>query len=148
MTSGNYVLPHSNTNRGQTSIKYTGPKAWAETPKSIKDVAFRKPFSKKLKDHILSAIFEELPSKKTDKISDSDKNDLDFDLHTLFSTEETGEFLGFESTVSNRESDGNGLSEIFEENDEEEEFYGFDISANLETIFLSDNSCSEEFLGF
>ena len=69
-------------------------------------------------------------------------------MHTLFSTEETGEFLGFESAVSNRESDGNGLSEIFEENDEEEEFYGFDISANLESIFLSDNSCSEEFLGF
>ena len=46
-TSGNYVLPLSSTNRGQSSIKYTGPKAWAETPKNIKDIAFRKPFSKK-----------------------------------------------------------------------------------------------------
>ena len=56
-TSGNYVLPLSSTNRGQSSIKYTGPKAWAETPKNIKDIAFKKPFSNKLKEHILNIIF-------------------------------------------------------------------------------------------
>ena len=60
-TSSNYVLPLSTTNRGQSSIKFSGPKAWAEVPNDLKEVAFRKPFSKKLKDYILKEIYEELP---------------------------------------------------------------------------------------
>ena len=60
-TSSNYVLPLSTTNRGQSSIKFSGPKAWAEVPNDLKEVAFRKPFSKKLKDYILKDIYEELP---------------------------------------------------------------------------------------
>ena len=46
-TLRNYVLPHCITNRGQKSIKYTGPKVWAEVPALVKDIVFRKPFSKK-----------------------------------------------------------------------------------------------------
>ena len=53
MTSHNYVLPRATTNRGQKSIKFAGPKVWAEIPKHLKEVAFRKPFSRKLKEHIL-----------------------------------------------------------------------------------------------
>ena len=54
----NYILPYTTTDRGQSSIKFAGPKAWAEVPKEIKDIAFRKPFSKKLKEHILSDLKE------------------------------------------------------------------------------------------
>ena len=39
-TTKNYVLPRSTTNRGQRSIKYAGPKAWAEVPTQLKDPLF------------------------------------------------------------------------------------------------------------
>ena len=91
-TSGNYVLPKSITNRGQRSIKYTGPKAWAEVPILIKDIAFRKPFSKKLKEFILDSIHVELPPKQTS----SSTTILDVSLSALFaSDDEEGEFFGF-----------------------------------------------------
>ena len=51
-TSDNYVLPCPTTNRSQCSIKFSGPKAWAEVPKQFKEIAFRKTFSKKIKEHI------------------------------------------------------------------------------------------------
>ena len=66
-TSGNYVLPKSITNRGQRSIKYTGPKAWAEVPILLKEIAFRKPFSKKIKEFILGTIYVDMPPKQMDK---------------------------------------------------------------------------------
>ena len=91
-TSGNYVLPKSITNRGQSSIKYTGPKAWAEVPILLKDIAFRKPFSKKIKEFILGTIYVDMPPKQTDK-SDTI---LDISLSALFvSDDEEGEFYGF-----------------------------------------------------
>ena len=62
-TQQNYVLPCPTTNRGQRSIKFAGPKAWVEVPKQLKEIAFRKPFSKKLKEHILTTIFAEMPRK-------------------------------------------------------------------------------------
>ena len=46
-TSKNYVLPPVSTNRSKGSIKFSGPKAWAKVPKHLKDIAFRKPFTKK-----------------------------------------------------------------------------------------------------
>ena len=91
-TSGNYVLPKSITNRGQRSIKYTGPKAWAEVPILLKDIAFRKPFSKKLKEFILDSIFVEMPPKQTS----SSNTILDVSLSALFaSDDEDEEFFGF-----------------------------------------------------
>ena len=59
-----------------------------------------------------------------------------------------GEFFGFQTSIDNRESNGNELREIFLESEVEEEFHGFDTSVNLETIFLSDTSSSDEFFGF
>ena len=53
-TSGNYVLLKSITNRGEHSIKYTGPKAWAEIPIFLKDIAFHKPISKKKNQGVYS----------------------------------------------------------------------------------------------
>ena len=35
-TQQNYVLPCPTTNRGQRSIKFTGPQAWVEVPKQLK----------------------------------------------------------------------------------------------------------------
>ena len=49
----NFTLPLVKTVRGQTSIKYCGPKAWARVPLNIKEIAFRKPFSKNMKELIL-----------------------------------------------------------------------------------------------
>ena len=91
-TSGNYVLPKSITNRGQRSIKYTGPKAWAEVPILLKDIAFRKPFSKKIKEFILGTIYVDMPPKQMDKFDTI----LDISLSALFiSDDDKGEFYGF-----------------------------------------------------
>ena len=43
-TASNFVLPHLLTNHSQKSIKFTGPKVWAEVPKEFKDIAFQKLF--------------------------------------------------------------------------------------------------------
>ena len=94
----NYVLPKSTTNCSQKSIKYTGPKAWAEVPKEIKDIAFRKPFSKKCKEHVLKTIFVELPPKSKDIFVNDNKCD---ELRLLFETDTDDEdFLGF--TISEK----------------------------------------------
>ena len=77
-TSLNYVLPPVSTNRGQGSIKFSGPKAWADTPKDFKEIPFRKTFTRKMKEHILADIFVELPP-ETNSTVDNDELDL-FDL--------------------------------------------------------------------
>ena len=145
-TSRNYIIPHSVTNRGQGSIKYTGPKAWAEVPNKFKDIAFRKPFSKKFKDHILNMIHVELPPKPTRKIENKEMECLD--LNILFSNDEEGEFFGFENPVVKNYNSRDDLNVIFATDNIEEEFYGFDVSNNLELLFLTDDSAEEEFLGF
>ena len=94
-TSSNYVLPLSTTNRGQTSIKFSGPKAWAEVPNDLKEIAFRKPFSRKLKDYILKEIHEELPPTRIR--SNNEIVHLD-SLSDLFEEDDdlNETFLGFE----------------------------------------------------
>ena len=52
----NYVIPVARTKRSQTSIKFSGPKVWIDVPRSLKEIVFRKPFSKKLKEHLLSIL--------------------------------------------------------------------------------------------
>ena len=117
-------------------------------PKKLKDIAFRKPFSKKLKDHILDTIYEELPPQK---ITRPKSPTAELDLNTLFSTDEEGEFFGFENTVANSQntSQGHELRTIFETDDTDDEFYGFFPNhTSLELVFFSDSSENEEFLGF
>ena len=53
MSNKNFVLPPVRTLRGQSSIKFAGPKAWSRVPVELKNIAFKKPFSKKMKDFIL-----------------------------------------------------------------------------------------------
>ena len=112
-TSKNFVLPISKTNRGKRSIKFRGPKAWAKVPLEIKEVAFRKPFVKKLKEHILKTTFVDMTPKRT-KNNSIDTEEVLNDVRVLFETENTeSEFLGI------------SLSFIFQEDSDEEEFFGF-----------------------
>ena len=169
-TSHNYVLPRVVTNRGQGSIKFAGPKAWAEVPKHLKEVAFRKPFSKKLKKHILSQIYVEMPPKAYPKMSKNQYNEL---KRIFQSDDEHDEFFGFESENSTHEitflNDGEAtndnppifdgtkesldLDDIFQNDNENEndDFIGFITNASknsdLEVIFLND-STDTEFTGF
>ena len=145
VSSGNYAIPRSVTNRGQRSIKYTGPKAWSEVPKQFKDIAFRKPFSRKFKDHILNMIHVEMPPKSTRIIESNETEQLD--LNILFSTEEEDEFFGFENLVVNNNNSQEELIALFSTDNIEDEFHGFDTPNNLELIFLSDSE-EGEFLGF
>ena len=117
-TSRNFVLPNSSTNRGQCSIKYSGPKAWAQVPNDYKEIAFRKPFSKKLKEHILSTIYVDMPPKR---IKTNQKNTDDYinELKALFDSDEEGEFFGFDFC------ENTSLTVIFQDESDGEEFLGF-----------------------
>ena len=118
--AGNYVLPKATTNRGQNSIKYNGPKAWVEVPTNLKEIAFRKPFSKKLKDHVLEKIHVDMPpNRMRTKKSRENDNCLE-DLRALFeSDDDEEEFFGFYSTKTD------DLACIFLEESLMEEFLGF-----------------------
>ena len=92
--SSNYVLPCAKTNRGQRSIKYTGPKAWAEVPDTIKEIAFRKPFSKKFKEHLLLISHVEMPAEPVSNNESIDENIRLEELQQLFNSS------GFEANSS------------------------------------------------
>ena len=138
----NYCIPYTTTDRGQTSIKFSGPKSWTEVPKALKDIAFRKPFSRKMKQHILSELKEankEL-SKKSFQLNYLGKNKDYSDLWAIFnSDDENTEFYGFD--VCN-------LDEVFESSfDEDYEFLGFDVVKSIEHLF-NESSDEENFLRF
>ena len=129
------------TNRGQSSIKFAGPKAWAEVPKHIKEVAFRKPFSKKLKAHILSEIYEEMPP-KTRSNNDSDIAHHNTLENIFLSDDEDNEFLGFD------EVDNTALEIISLQGNINNNVRSTDI-IDLNDIFQSDSENSDdEFFGF
>ena len=96
----NFILPSTRTIRGQSSIKFAGPKAWNQIPNDLKEIAFRKPFSKQLKKCIITKLKDSaknLPpnsylinKKKTDQGASSsdpsnpDSYDLDLSLSSIF----------------------------------------------------------------
>ena len=137
----NYVLPTVSTDRGKGSIKFSGPKAWAEVPNHLKEIAFRKPFAKKLKEHILSSTYQEMAPVKTSLL---DRDDIArIELTELFqSDEEENEFIGFENP-------GIELNKLFlSDSDENDDFLGFNTPKNdLQEIFLTDSETGE-FFGF
>ena len=148
-TSNNYVLPCPTTNRSQRSIKFAGPKAWAEVPNKLKELAFRKPFSKQLKLHLLDTIFVDMPAKR----NSTRNNEIDlFDLATLFETEDENiEFLGFDTAAENDRNNLTELELLFATPDNvEDEFYGFsDNSRNSDLNFLFINESNDsDFHGF
>ena len=143
-TSRNYVLPNSITNRGQSSIKFSGPKAWAEVPNDHKEIAFRKPFSKKLKEYILKTTFVDLPQKRSKNNKKDTEENLD-SLRVLFESEsEEDEFHGFDNNENN-----DSLRALFQSDDEENTFFGFDTTnSNNLTLIFQEDSDGEDFFGF
>ena len=145
--SENYALPCPATNRAQRSIKFTGPKAWAEVPDECKEIAYKKPFSKKFKEHILQMIYVEMPPVTASITGISETENLD--LNMLFETEDDDiEFLGFGRSTANIPNELESLLNTTDNSDEE--FFGFiNNSGNNEMtlLFLSDSNDSE-FLGF
>ena len=150
-TSNNYVLPCPTTNRSQRSIKFSGPKAWADIPNKFKELAFRKPFSKQLKEHILQTIFVDMPPIRNFNSRNNNEIDL-FDLATLFETDdENNEFLGFDTAEENERNALTELDLLFATSgDGEDEFYGFsDNSLNSDLNFLFTNESNDsDFHGF
>ena len=112
ITSMNYVLPPISTNRGKGSIKFSGPKAWAGVPTHLKEIAFKKPFTKKIKEYILTNSYVEPPPQSTSFI-DIDEN---HELRVLFQTEdEETEIYGFDISDSAHFE----LSKLFQTDDDE-----------------------------
>ena len=98
-TNKNFALPLVKTARGQSSIKYTGPKAWAKVPTNFKEIAFRKPFSKKLKKFV-----------------------LDTQKQSNYGISPESTYLKRKKKKSHLH---NELKAIFEESDDDSTFYGF-----------------------
>ena len=147
--ASNYVLPCPTTNRSQRSIKFSGPKAWFEVPKHLKEIAFRKPFSKKHKEYILKQIHVDLPPKKRNNVQKETEEVLD--LNFLFeSDDENEEFFGFNVSIENVNSTFTDLMHIFNTSSSDDEFTGFTNAPrnyDLTSLFLNDSNDSD-FLGF
>ena len=100
----NYVIPRVATKRGQSSIKFSGPKAWSQIPKKLKEVAFRKPFSKKLKGHLLQNLQDKSKDlsitywKPNSPSLDAPQNVSLTIADIIASSSEDDEFLGFDIT--------------------------------------------------
>ena len=141
-----------------SSIKYAGPKAWAKVPKRYKEIAFRKPFSKKFKQHILDEIHEDLPPQTLHKNRNYHSNEI----VTLFESDDEDEvFLGFESITFDHTQVRDEMITLFESDDEDTEFFGFDscdtsikhmhkdnCDVELKALFESDIEEEYNFLGF
>ena len=158
----NYFLPYARTNRGQTSIRFAGPKVWATVPTDLKEIAFKKPFSRKMKEHLVSILktkSENMPKNthqiinrgnfcELQAIFDTSYDDdyeffgfLDPNMEALFdSDDETEDFLGF--------SNFDLLEALFSSNDENHEFLGFGTPLTLESLFNCDSDNEEDFFGF
>ena len=90
-------------------------------------------------------IFEDLPPRETTLTLEN--SDMNFDLQTLFSTEEEGKFFGFENLNENLTTSTNELGSRSASN-EEHEFVSLETTVNLSSIFFSENSLNGTFFGF
>ena len=95
----NFILPVAKTVRSQTSMKFAGPKAWTSVPNDIKEIAYRKPFSKRLKKFILEKQREDnenLPENSYLKEKHKKKNKLKTDYVEMFASDsDESDFVGF-----------------------------------------------------
>ena len=66
------------------------------------------------------------------------------ELEELFQTDDESEFYGFDVSENVLQPE---LSELFQTDNEESDFNDFDITPDLDTLFLSENE-SEGFFGF
>ncbi len=109
----NYMIPRVQTNRGQNSIKYSGPKVWSQIPIDNKLIAFKKPFSKNMKSHLLRMVEE----KSRNLPITYWKQTTDDELQNIFeSTGNESTFYGFDFL---------SLTFLFESDSENSTFLGF-----------------------
>ena len=112
----NYRLPIVHSKCDQSSIKFSGPKAWSLIPKDVKEIAFRKPFSRKVKNTLLKTLKDKTKSlsitywkpqgnELQNPENENIPNDPDIDC-TFFDPD-------------------NSILEIFLSSDSESEFMGF-----------------------
>ena len=139
-------MPCPTTNRSQRSIKFSGPKAWLKVPKHLKEIAFRKPFSKKHKEYILNQIHVDLAPKKRNNVRKETEEVLDLNL--LFENDdENEEFFGFDVSFENANNTFFDLMHIFSTSSSDDDFTGFSNDPrndDLNSLFLNDS----DFLGF
>ena len=93
-------------------MKFSGPKVWSQIPTEIKEIGFRKPFTKKMKNHLMSILADKsiaLPITFWRKIENEQQ--------TTPSTV-THEFSANRSSLLS-------LTEIFENDSDTSEFLGF-----------------------
>ena len=94
----NFVLPVVKTVRSQTSIKFAGPKAWNEISIDLKELAFRKPFTKRLRKSILDKQRElnnSLPENTYLKNKHKKRKILLDDYAEMFGSDSESSFIGF-----------------------------------------------------
>ena len=107
----------------------------------LKEIAFRKPFSKKLKKHILDTTFVELPMRPILSLVENSAYDDFSDLRSLFeSGDDEYEFLGFE----------NNIMGLFDSESDTDEFLGFENPNRSDTLtfIFQENTDVGDFLGF
>ena len=111
----NYVLPPTKSIRGQSSMKFAGPKTWMNVPTKLKEIAFRKPFTKQIKKHILDKLKESTlnlpPNKYLADKRKKEKAHFDFpDLALIFGDDELdgSDFIGFNLPLPVLSNESNG----------------------------------------
>ena len=102
----------------EKSIKVIGPKVWEKVPEENKVLHLKKSFTKHMKSHYLN----EFPT--------------EFSTKQIFSKKEVDQMM----------KKRNELNALFQDNEDETDFLGFDLE--LGHIFASDSSITDEFFGF
>ena len=107
--------------RGQTSIKFAGPKAWNQIPNDLKEIAFRKPFSKQLKKSIITKLKDSAknlpPNSYLANKKKKNQGTSSSDPHQTLVEEDPTNLTSADFELS--------LSSIFLENDDSFTFIGF-----------------------
>ena len=90
----NFSLPPLQTKISDKSIKVIGPKIWASIDLDIKDLPFRKTFSKHMKKHIFQDMPSPIPPGKKSSIF-RDRKETPASLKEIFENDHDSTFLGF-----------------------------------------------------
>ena len=137
----NFFVSHSRSKLSEKSMKVIGPKVWLDIPENLKSLPFRKTFSKHLKQSFIC----DLPTtRRTRTFERSLMADEQYEnMITLFETSDNDQedFPGFDLEFE-------ALFNSSSENDQNEDFLGFNLDVELETLFNSSAHNQLEFLGF
>ena len=134
----NYRLPIVHSKCGQSSIKFSGPKAWTLISKEVKEIAFRKPFSRRMKNTLLKTLKDkcknlsitywkpqDIENSNSDNQNVSDDSHIDCTLYDLDNSDMVEQNENDrENSIHSAEYDLS-LLDIFQCSDSESEFMGF-----------------------